>query len=291
VAELAVARRARAKVNLDLLVIGRRADGYHELDSLVVFAGAHDLLTAEPADALTLVVEGPQAASVPADDGNLVLAAARSLARAAGVPPRAALRLVKRLPVAAGLGGGSADAAATLQALDRLWGLGLGEPALREIGLLLGADVPVCLGGRPARLRGIGERLDPLPDLPDLPLLLVNPGVPVATASVFRALRLDRAAAPRGPMPPSPSLGAVAAWLAAGRNDLEAPALAIAPAIGEALALLRALPGCLVARMSGSGASCWALFGTAGELARAEARLAASRGGWWRWAGLVAGGA
>jgi 4-diphosphocytidyl-2-C-methyl-D-erythritol kinase len=285
----AVTRPARAKLNLDLRVTGRRPDGYHELDSLVVLAGVHDLVTAAPADALSLAVEGPMAAEVPRGEGNLVLQAARALARATGVRPHARLQLSKVLPVAAGLGGGSADAAAALLALDRLWGLALGAERLRAIGLRLGADVPVCLLGRPARMRGIGERLDLLPRLPDLPLLLVNPGVPVATAAVFRALRPEGQRPSREPLPAAWTLSGLAAYLARSRNDLEAPAIALAPAIGGALALLRALPGCLMARMSGSGATCWALFPSAEGLDPAERKLAAERPGWWRWAGIVPG--
>ncbi len=281
------ARRAPAKLNLDLLVTGRRPDGYHELDSLVVFAGACDLLRAEAADGLALTVDGPFGAAVPADEGNLVLVAARELAWAARIEPKAALHLTKNLPVAAGLGGGSADAAAALLALDELWGTGLGNERLRDIGAGIGADVPVCVWGRPARMRGVGERLDPVRGLPELPLLLVNPGVPVATAAVFRALRLDEEAEAREPLPPNPSVLRLAAWLIDSRNDLEAPAIGLAPEVGEALALLRGLPDCLLSRMSGSGGTCWALFADAPKLAAAEAALAAARPGWWRWAGVV----
>lgn len=282
-----IEREARAKLNLDLLVTGRRPDGYHELDSLVVFAGACDLLHVEAADGLSLAVDGPFAGAVPAGDGNLVLAAARELAWAAHIEPRAALSLTKRLPVAAGLGGGSADAAAALLALDRLWGTSLGADRLRELALAIGADVPVCVWGRPARMRGIGERLDPVRGLPELPLLLANPGVAVATGPVFKALELREDAEPRQPLPAHPSVLRLAAWLMESRNDLEPPASALVPEVGAALELLRGLPDCLLARMSGSGGTCWALFADDLRLARAEAALAEARPHWWRWAGIV----
>ncbi len=288
-AEPSVTRTAAAKVNLDLLVTGRRADGYHELDSLTVFAGIADRVTAGPGDGLRLVVEGPYAAQVPASGDNLVVQAAEELAWAARRRPDATLRLVKRLPVAAGLGGGSADAAATLSALDALWGLQFPPERLRDVGLAVGADVPVCLYGRPARMRGLGERLDPVRGLPDLPLLLVNPGVQVATAEVFRALRLPDEPLEREPFPAHPSVLQLAAWLATSRNDLEPPAIELAPAIATALELLRGLPGCHLARMSGSGATCWGLFTTEPALRAAEARLAAMQPAWWRWAGVVPG--
>ena len=285
-AEAPVARRARAKVNLDLLVTARRPDGYHELDSLVVFAGACDLVTASAAPSLQLDIDGPFAEALPRDETNLVMAAARELAWAAGTRRGAAMRLTKALPVAAGLGGGSADAAATLYALNQLWRAGLPPERLRDIGLTIGADVPVCLHGGPVRVRGVGERLDPVRGLPDLPLLLVNPGVPLSTAAVFKALRLPDEPE-RAPFPPTPSIHQLAAWLGEGRNDLEPAAIGLEPAIGETLGMLRHLPDCLVARMSGSGATCWALFADAADLAAADAALAAARPAWWRWAGVV----
>ncbi|MEZ5865086.1 MAG: 4-(cytidine 5'-diphospho)-2-C-methyl-D-erythritol kinase [Geminicoccaceae bacterium] len=178
---------ARAKLNLDLLVTGRREDGYHELDSLVVFVPLADRLTFEHAPGLSLEVTGPFAGGLGPAEDNLVLRAARMLAAAAGRSPAFAIRLEKLLPVASGIGGGSADAAATLRGLARLFGLDWPADRLRELGLDLGADVPVCLWGRPARLRGIGERLDPVRGLPGLPLVLVNPGIGLGTAAVFRA--------------------------------------------------------------------------------------------------------
>ncbi|MFO1068432.1 MAG: 4-(cytidine 5'-diphospho)-2-C-methyl-D-erythritol kinase [Geminicoccaceae bacterium] len=284
-------RPARAKVNLDLLVTARRPDGYHELDSLVVFAGAADTVTVAAAADLSLEVKGRYAGDVPPGEGNHVLGAARALAAAVGCAPRARLTLVKDLPVASGIGGGSSDAAATLHALCRLWGLEMPAERLRDIGLTIGADLPVCLYGAAVRMRGIGERLDPVRGLPDLPLLLVNPGVAVPTGPVFRALRLADEPKPRAVLPPHPSLGELAAWLAASRNDLQAPAVSIAPVIGTLLDELQALPDCLVARMSGSGATCWALFPDARRLAAAHATLVAAHPAWWSWAGVVPAGA
>lgn len=280
---VAVAVAAPAKVNLSLRVLGRRPDGYHLLDSLIVFAGCGDSLEAWPAEGLSLEVVGPFAAALagePAGADNLVLRAARLLAGELGEPRGARLRLTKRLPVAAGLGGGSADAAATLRALLRLWGLSLDPAALRALGAKLGADVPVCLYGRPAYVGGIGETIKPAPALPPAWLLLVNPGVPLSTPKVFQAREGAFSAAARWDEAPA-DLPALAALLAAGGNDLEAPARRLCPAVGEVLAALAEIDGCRLARMSGSGATCFGLFGDA-QAARAGARvLSAAHPGWW----------
>ncbi len=265
---------APAKVNLALHVTGRREDGYHLLDSLVVFADVGDRLTAMADAALSLHVTGPRAAGVPTDAGNLVLRAAALLGAGRG----ARIVLEKHLPAAAGIGGGSSDAAAALRVLARLWGLPL--PDATAV-LALGADVPVCLSARPARMRGIGEALGPLPPLPPLWLVLVNPGVPVPTGPVFAALaRRDNA-----PLPPTlPRLGdagMLAAWLRTCRNDLEPPACALVPAVGQVLSALAVQRGCLLARMSGSGATCFGLFATASGAAAAAAALRAAAPGWW----------
>jgi 4-diphosphocytidyl-2-C-methyl-D-erythritol kinase len=269
---------ARAKVNLDLLVTGRRADGYHELDSLVAFADIGDELILEPSPELTLELIGPFAAGLGTGEDNLVLRAAQELAAAAGVRrPSARLRLDKRLPVAAGLGGGSADAAAALRGLRRLWGLPLDDGALAEIGLGLGADVPVCLPSRPARMRGVGERIEPAPGLAVLHLLLVNPQRPLATAAVFRELP----ATGMGPRSAEPPAGPDLEWLARSRNDLELPARSLLPVIGEVLTALADVPGCRLARMSGSGATCFGLFGQPAEAKAAAASIARAHPGWW----------
>jgi 4-diphosphocytidyl-2-C-methyl-D-erythritol kinase len=258
---------APAKLNLALHVTGRRGDGYHLLDSLVAFAGVGDRVTATPADRLTLEVTGPMGTGLSYDD-NLCLRAARALG-----PKGAAITLEKNLPVASGIGGGSSDAAATLRALSRLWGVPL--PADR--GLSLGADLPVCLDPRPARMHGIGETVEPV-TLPPAHVVLVNPGVAVPTPAVFATLtRKDNP-----PLPPLPQLAdaaALAAWLDSTRNDLEGPATRLAPAIAEARAALAAQRDCLFARMSGSGATCFGLFAGAAAAARAAAAL--HHTGWW----------
>lgn len=275
-----VSEAAHAKVNLCLHVLGRRADGYHEIDSLAAFAAAADTLLAEPAPVLSLEVAGRFADALGAAEDNLVLRAARALAAAAGIDAGARLSLVKRLPVAAGIGGGSADAAAALRALDRLWGLALGPARLGAIAAGLGADVPVCLAGRPARMGGVGERIGPAPALPPFGLLLANPGIALSTPAVF--------AARVGPFDPPanlpgswPDATAMAAGLARCRNGLEAAAVALCPPIARVLEALGRLPGAHLARLSGSGATCFALFDDDGAAARAAALLAADQPGWW----------
>jgi 4-diphosphocytidyl-2-C-methyl-D-erythritol kinase len=276
--------RARAKVNLYLHVVGRRADGYHLLDSLVVFADLGDELRIEPAAGISLAIDGPFGAGLSASDDNLVLRAARALAgalEAKGLPAGgAALRLSKHLPVASGIGGGSADAAATLMGLARLWRVPEGAVDLARIGLALGADIPVCLAQRPCFMGGIGETLDPVPALPTASLLLVNPGVAVSTPAVFKA-RQGAFSKPARWQEALPDAQALARRLARCGNDLEAPAIALEPAIGEALAALRGLPGLRLARMSGSGATCFGLFDDLAAARGAAARLQAARPAWW----------
>jgi 4-diphosphocytidyl-2-C-methyl-D-erythritol kinase len=272
---------ARAKVNLYLHVTGRRADGYHLLDSLAVFPGAADGLSAEPAEHLSLAVQGPFGAGLAAEPDNLVLRAARALQRATGTRAGAVLRLDKHLPVASGIGGGSADAAAALRLLAALWDVPLPEADLAQLAAALGADVPVCLASRPARMGGIGDVLRPAPALPACGILLVNPGVAVSTPAVFRAR--SPGFTPEAELPAAwPEPGAMARDLARFSNDLETPALACCPAIGPVLDWLRARPGCLLARMSGSGATCFALFPDA-ETARQVAGTVPAR--WWGWGG------
>ncbi|MEZ5824147.1 MAG: 4-(cytidine 5'-diphospho)-2-C-methyl-D-erythritol kinase [Geminicoccaceae bacterium] len=276
-----ITESAQAKVNLDLLVVGRREDGYHELDSLVVFADPADRLTFRPADDWTIDGAGPFAASLPEMSDNIVHRAAELLAREAGAGRPQRIALEKNLPVASGIGGGSSDAAATMRGLRRCWSLALDDETMRDIGLQLGADVPVCLFGRPARMRGIGERLDPVRGLPEIPMLLVNPGFGVSTGSVFRNLDLDGDALFRPQMPMGMSLVQFAVWLQASRNDLEPPALAVEPRIAHVLEALRALPDVIVARMSGSGATCFAIFRTMYSARDAEAILRRNEPGWW----------
>lgn len=272
--------QAWAKVNLTLQVTGRRADGYHELESLVAFADIGDALRAEPAEALTLRIDGPFAASLRGDDDNLVTRAARALAAETGRSPGAALSLTKNLPVASGIGGGSADAAAALRGLARLWNLSLPSAELEALALTLGADVPVCLRGEPAVMSGIGERLQPVPALPPLWLLLVNPGVAVSTAAVFAA-RTGAFASVAEPRLPPLGLQDFVGWLGRRSNDLEAPASRLAPTIAEVLSALRELPACLLARMSGSGATCFGLFENEPAARAAAESVALQQPGWW----------
>ncbi len=271
---------APAKLNLYLHVTGRRADGYHTLDSLVAFAGVHDTLSAAPADRLSLDVDGRFAAALPDPAENLILRAARALAAEAGMAPLAALRLTKRLPVAAGIGGGSADAAAALRALGELWAVAPDAGRLQAIAGRLGADVPVCLGGRAAFLGGIGELLEPAPTLPPAGLVLANPGLALDTAEVYRARAGGFSPAARFQRPPADA-AALARLIEARHNDLQAPAISLMPAIREVLDDLAALPGTLVARMSGSGATCFALFADRRAADAAAAALGRARPGWW----------
>ncbi|MCQ8279653.1 4-(cytidine 5'-diphospho)-2-C-methyl-D-erythritol kinase [Acetobacteraceae bacterium KSS8] len=284
-----LSERAHAKINLYLHVVGKRADGYHLLDSLAVFAGAHDRLEAAgPGPAPSLSLEGRFGAALLGEDpsGNLVTRAVRALLDQEDGP---ALRLIKSLPIASGIGGGSADAAAALRLLlalrpDR----DPGRDRLHAIATGLGADVPVCLEQKPARMRGVGEILDPAPVLPPVFMVLVNCGRAVSTPAVFRA----RAAGftPEAVLPPRwLDARAMAADLAALRNDLEEPAIALCPEIRVVLDAIAAEPGCLLARMSGSGATCFGLFATLAEAERAAGAL--SRPGWWVWGGPLAPGA
>ncbi|BBK44256.1 4-diphosphocytidyl-2-C-methyl-D-erythritol kinase [Allostella vacuolata] len=291
-----VREHAPAKVNLFLHLVGRRPDGYHLLDGLVAFTRFGDRVEVTAADSLSLSVEGPFADQVPAGDGNLALTAAAALRAAlaeggAGASPGAAIRLEKRVPVAAGLGGGSGDAAAVLRALARLWNVPPGVD-LHGLAARLGADVPMCLAGRPARIAGIGDRLAPCPAFPSLPILLVNPRVPLATPAVFRA-RASRTGpgAWRETVPPFPTGAAegLLAALAATGNDLTDAARSLAPAVGTVLDALAGLDGCRLARMSGSGATCFALFADPPAAARAARRLRRARPDWWIAATRLAG--
>lgn len=272
---------APAKLNLYLHVTGRRADGYHELDSLIAFAAPFDRVSAAPAKELSLHLSGPFAPDLnSADEQNLVEKAARRLAELADIKPAARITLDKQLPIAAGIGGGSSDAAAALRVLTSLWRLKINSDALQAVALSLGADVPMCLHGKTCFAGGIGEKLDAAPALPECALVLVNPGVSVATPNVFRA-RSGAYSAPARFTEAPKDVGALAELLAARRNDLEAPAKALAPVIDDVLHALAELPGCRFARMSGSGATCFALFEDAGEAVAAADILRAQHGDWW----------
>ena len=276
---------ARAKVNLWLNVVGRRADGYHLLDSLVAFTDLADEIEAVPSDRLTLSVDGPLAAAIAEEgDNNLVLKAARLLADRAGVAPRVALKLTKRIPVAAGLGGGSADAAATLQALIDLWRVALPVEELFNLATRLGADVPMCFAGRAALASGVGERLAPAPALPPCAILLANPRVTLPTPDVFKARR--SAFSEARPLLPWTDLATFAAALAERGNDLTDAAIALRPVVADVLAFLRKSEGAVHAAMSGSGATCFALYESVELANRAAARLPTS---WWHHAGKLVG--
>jgi 4-diphosphocytidyl-2-C-methyl-D-erythritol kinase len=273
------AEQAPAKVNLTLHVLGRRSDGYHDIESLVVFAGVADELTFASADELTLDVDGPTAVAAGATADNLVLKAAAALAQRVEGLRLGRFCLSKRLPVAAGLGGGSADAAAALRLLARANAIAPGDPRLMQAARAIGADVPVCLDPRARVMRGIGDILSEPLDLPPLAAVLVNPGVAVPTKDVFAALALPPGAPARGALQPDSM--APADRIEHGRNDLEAPAIELEPAIAVVLSELRGLPGCRLARMSGSGATCFGLFAAAAAAAAAARMLRAGHPDWW----------
>jgi len=271
---------APAKLNLALHVVGRRDDGYHLLDSLVAFASVGDMLEMRAAADLRLTVSGPEAAGVPTDGRNLILKAVAAFRPEA---PPVSIRLDKRLPAAAGIGGGSADAAACIRGLAAMHGDPDAATAPETAATLLavGADIPMCLASAPARVQGIGEALAPVAGLPEWPAVLVNPRVEVPTGAVFAALARSENP-PMEALPADPSdEAALLAWLARQRNDLEAPALARAPPIRDTLEALRATEGCRLARMSGSGATCFALYDDDAAAGAAAARLRSDRPGWW----------
>ena len=272
---------ARAKVNLTLHVTGRREDGYHLLDSLVVFPELGDLIEVEPASGLSLTLDGPFGQDLGADENNLVFQAAE-LIRPIG--KGAAIHLTKSLPIASGIGGGSSDAAATLTALSKLWNVPL-EPF--DV-LSLGADVPVCLAGNTTRMTGIGERLQRVEGVPPFWIVLVNPGVQVSTPSVFGALvSVDN---PAMPVIEAGDFTNFINWLAKCRNDLQAPAISLAPVIGEVLEALSKAQHCALARMSGSGATCFGIFETEAQALDARSAISASHPLWWCVAAPVTSG-
>jgi 4-diphosphocytidyl-2-C-methyl-D-erythritol kinase len=272
--------RAAAKINLTLRVVGRREDGYHALESLVVFADLADTLGLAPGGATTLDISGPFAEACGTPANNLVLKAVAALG--ARVPGLKAGRfhLEKNLPVAAGIGGGSADAAAALRLLARLNAIALDDPRLSMAALAVGADVPVCLASRARVMRGIGEQLSEALALTPLPALLVNPGTPLSTQEVFKAFagsqgsNADLAGVPA-------ETGALIDCLKLHPNDLTRAAIARAPIIADVLSSLEALPGVRLARMSGSGPTCFALFASAGDAASGAKRLSAEHRTWW----------
>ncbi len=284
---------APAKVNLTLRVLGRRADGYHELESLVAFAEVGDRLSFAPGPELALTVHGPNAAQAGEGADNLIIKAAQALAaRVAGIG-LGAFDLDKRLPVAAGLGGGSADAAAALRLLARANNIPADDGRLYDAARVTGADVPVSLDPRPRLMRGIGEILSAPLKLPALPVVLANPGVALPTKSVFAGWKRV------GPQAPMLDVAAVAKitsreeylqLLATQTNDLESAAIAVEPVIAEMLVALRALSGCRLARMSGSGATCFALFSSAAAAIEAAKALSGKYPQWWVRPSALGGG-
>ena len=275
----ALVEQAYAKINLTLRVLGRRKDGYHELESLVVFADLADTLTLEPGATATLEVTGPFAGSSGPVPDNLVFKAYDALRERVDGLQTGRFVLEKRLPVAAGIGGGSADAAAALRLLARLNDIALDDPRLMASALVVGADVPVCLDTRPRIMRGVGEKLSPPLALPAMPALLVNPGVPLSTREVFGKFAAVPGGAELAEVPDG--FDALIDFLARHGNDLTQAAIACVPMIAEVLDALRALPGVRLARMSGSGPTCFALFASSDEAATAAERLKAAQPAWW----------
>ena len=274
---------APAKVNLFLHVGPVDADGYHPLASLVAFADVGDRISVSPAERLSLTVSGPFAAGLAGEGDNLILRAVRALADAAGLPePGLAFTLDKRLPIAAGLGGGSSDAGAALKLARDALGLSLDDAARADVAAGGGADGPMCLHARAAWAEGRGDRLTFEPALPCLPAVLINPGAPSPTGPVYRAYDSGPLAAADHPgPPPSWSQSEVIHWLSAQRNDLQAPAVALEPLIGQVLAQAADLPEVRLVRMSGSGATVFALFETSEAARFAADALSAHRPDWW----------
>ncbi|HSZ74097.1 MAG TPA: 4-(cytidine 5'-diphospho)-2-C-methyl-D-erythritol kinase [Rhizomicrobium sp.] len=277
--------QAPAKVNLFLHIGSRRDDGYHNLESLAVFARVSDELSFASADELSLEIDGPFASDLHAEKNNLVLRAARALGEYAAMKSKrektgAHIRLTKNLPVASGIGGGSADAAATLRGLTLLWDLHIDKEMLGSIALLLGADVPVCLLSKPSWMEGVGERVTPIFGIPELPMVLVNPRIAVSTAHIFGALK-ERTGTGQVPKPKNiRDAKTLANYLRATANDLEAPAMEEAPIINDVITALSS-SGALLSRMSGSGATCFGLFENQDDANKAAVTISNAHPNWW----------
>ncbi len=269
---------APAKINLYFNVTGLRADGYHLVDSLIGFTTLGDMLTIDGDAPLDIVCDGPFSRELPPSRQNLVYRAAQNLAEAAGIPARGRITITKNLPVASGIGGGSSDAAAAMKALAALWRIPDEAVNLAEIGLALGADLPVCLLARTTYAGGIGETLEDAPKLPPTGMLLVNPGVGVATAAVFGARQGGFSTPNRLEHAPA-DIAELAAMLAQRGNDLTDAAIRLCPVVSDVLTVLERTPGCLLAQMSGSGATCFALFEDMAGARRAAGTI--DRDGWW----------
>jgi len=275
----ALVEKAPAKINLTLRVIGLRRDGYHDIESLVAFAGLGDTLSFAPGGNLALAVRGPTAAASGSIVENLVLQAAHALAERVAGLKLGRFVLAKRLPVAAGLGGGSSDAAAAIRLLAHANHLARDDPRLMQAARATGADVPVCLDPRPRLMRGVGDILSDPFELPPVSVILVNPGIMLATKNVFASLRISGPA--QAEFGWTGERAGFFAALAGSSNDLEKPAIKLQPIIGDVLATLRALPSCRIARMSGSGATCFGLFERAGAASAAARKLRAQHPSWW----------
>jgi 4-diphosphocytidyl-2-C-methyl-D-erythritol kinase len=278
----AVEAFAPAKINLFLHVGEKRADGFHDLESLVVFADIGDTLAFSPAPELTLALDGPFARALEAEGDNLVLRAARALAKHVGRPAATtSIRLTKQLPIASGIGGGSADAAAVLRGLTRLWALDLSWDELRVIAETIGSDVPVCVESKASWMEGRGERVIPAAAVPEMSVLLVNPGVAISTAEVFRTLAPRHRSGTINRVAPLSLPRELIAFLKNTANDLQAPAQLIAPVIGVVLDELSRMPGVEIWRMSGSGATCFALFDDQSSAEMAAIALSHTHPDWW----------
>ncbi len=273
---------APAKINLTLHVTGQRADGYHLLDSLVVFAGIGDQIFCQPSEGLSLSVDGPMFKGVPTDGSNLVLKAAHLFKDGAGVGAGAHITLTKSLPAASGIGGGSSDAAATLRALSALWKVDCPKPTDT---LPLGADLPVCVDPVPQRMRGVGEKLSQVAKVPELAILLVNPRIEVPTPSVFKAMTKKDNPAMEEVLPAWADADDFLAWLMTTRNDMQPAAEAIAPEITGCLKAIAATQGVHLSRMSGSGATCFGLYRTLQEAMAAKQVMQTNHPNWWIEAG------
>jgi len=273
---------APAKLNLYLHVTGKRSDGYHLLDSLVAFTDIYDTLTLAPAPELRFTADGPFTAGFGEEDPatNLVVRAAQCLGEALGQDVPVAFHLTKNLPVASGIGGGSADAAAALRGLARLWKFDPLSPTVLGVAAKLGADIPACVAGRACYMGGIGTELAPAPDLPEAGLLLVNPGVGLSTPSVYKARQGAFTPAARFDAPPADA-DALVSLLGERRNDLTDPAVSLLPLIGGVVGAIAGLAGCKLARMSGSGATCFGMFADVAAARRAGEALRQAHPGWW----------
>lgn len=271
---------ARAKVNLYLHVVGKRADGYHLLDSLIVFAETGDDIRVAAADDLSLTIDGPFGKGLDTGHGNLVMRAAIGLRDLTGTARGAAIHLTKNLPLASGIGGGSADAAATLLALIDLWQVRPDRTALYKLAEKLGADVPVCLDGRPAFVGGVGEEIAPAGTLPETHILLVNPLVETPTPAVFKARRGDFSDSARWQQAPKTARD-LATYLKVRKNDLTDPAIIVAPVVANVLQAIVDTADCLLSRLSGSGATCFGLYESAAAAEAARAQITQRHPGWW----------